>query len=49
MPVTASAKVAGARASSPAAIARTTSSLTAPWRAISAASTPSSSVLAAFE
>ena len=33
----------------PAAMARATASLTAPWASISAASTPSSSVLASFE
>ena len=49
MPVTATAKLAGERASAPSAIARATSALTAPCAAISAAATPSSSVLAAFE
>ena len=36
MPVTATAKRAGERASTPSAIARATSALTAPWRAMSA-------------
>ena len=49
MPVTATAKPAGERASTPSAIARATSALTAPWRAMSAGATPSSSILAAFE
>ena len=49
MPVTATAKVAGERASAPSAIARATSALTAPCASISAAGTPSSSLFAALE
>ena len=49
MPVTDTARSTGACARAPSAIAAATSPLTAPWAAISAAGTPSISVLASFE
>jgi len=48
-PVTATVNCTGAWRIAPAAMARATGSLTAPWASISSAGTPSSSVLAALE
>ena len=47
--VTATATCTGAWARAPAAMARATGSLTAPWAAMRSAGTPSKSVLAALE